>query len=64
MRKGEFLWTIGGKIENKYTLGDTTVYNIKDDEWYSSENGQLSPMLHPVQGAGWTFFKDKIFCFG
>jgi hypothetical protein len=64
LTEGEFLWAIGGKIENKHTVGDTTVYNIDADEWYSSENGQLAPMPHPVQGAGWTFFQDKIFCFG
>ncbi|MFW9867864.1 MAG: kelch repeat-containing protein [Candidatus Thorarchaeota archaeon] len=64
MIKGEFLWAIGGKVENKYTVGDTTVYNINTNEWYSSENGQLSSMPYPVQGAGWTFFDKKIFCFG
>lgn len=64
MINGEFLWAIGGKVEDKYTVGDTTVYNIGADEWYSSEDGQLSPMPHPVQGAGWTFFENKIFCFG
>lgn len=64
MSKGEFLWAIGGKVENKYAVGDTTVYDISANEWYSSENGQLTPMPHPVQGAGWTFFDDKIFCFG
>lgn len=64
MSKGEFLWAIGGKVENKYTVGDTTVYNIDTDEWYSSETGQLTPMPYPLQGAGWTFFDEKIFCFG
>ncbi|MFX1281594.1 MAG: kelch repeat-containing protein [Promethearchaeota archaeon] len=64
MSKGEFLWAIGGKIENKYTVGDTTVYNVNNNEWYSSEESQLSPMSHPVQGAGWTLFNKKIFCFG
>ena len=64
IRKGEFLWAIGGKVENKYAVGDITVYSIKDNRWYSSENGELSAMPHPVQGAGWTFFDDKIFCFG
>ncbi|MFX1574502.1 MAG: hypothetical protein ACFFB0_17310 [Promethearchaeota archaeon] len=64
MSKGEFLWVIGGKLENKYTVGDTTVYNIGADEWYSSVNCQISPMLVPVQGAGWTLFDNKIFCFG
>lgn len=63
-QKGEFLWAIGGKIENKNTVEDTTVYNIAEDEWYSSVNEQLAPMPHPVQGAGWTFFQNKIFCFG
>jgi hypothetical protein len=62
--KGEFLWAIGGKVENKYTVGDTTVYNIETDEWCGSEDKQLSPMPYAVQGAGWTFFEDKIFCFG
>jgi len=57
----EFLWAIGGKVENKYTVGDTTVYDVDSNEWYSSENDQLTPMLHPVQGAGWTFFDNKIF---
>ena len=64
MSKGEFLWAIGGKVENKYIVGDTTVYSIKEERWYSSENGELTSMLHPVQGAGWTFFDGKIFCFG
>ncbi len=64
LTRGEFLWAIGGKVENKHVVGDTTVYNIEANEWYSSENGQLSPMIHPVQGAGWTFFNNKIFCFG
>jgi hypothetical protein len=64
LSKGEFLWAIGGKVENKYTVSDTTVYNISTNEWYSSENKQLSPMPYPVQGAGWTFFDKKIFCFG
>jgi hypothetical protein len=63
-QKGEFLWAIGGKIENKHTLNDTTVYDIKADTWYSSENGQLSPMPHAVQGGGWCFYEGKIFCFG
>jgi N-acetylneuraminic acid mutarotase len=40
------------------------MYSISSNEWYSSENGELSPMIHPVQGAGWTFFNNKIFCFG
>jgi hypothetical protein len=62
--EGEFLWAIGGKVENKHTVEDTTVYNIEADEWYSSVNDQLTPMPHPVQGAGWTFFDGKIFCFG
>jgi len=39
------LWAIGGKVENKYTVGDTTVYNNGTNEWYSSENGQLAPMF-------------------
>ncbi|MFX1457088.1 MAG: hypothetical protein ACFFDB_17060 [Promethearchaeota archaeon] len=64
MTKGEYLWAIGGKIENRVAVGDTTVYNIGANEWYSSESGQLTPMPHPVQGAGWTFFDNKIFCFG
>jgi len=64
MIKGEFLWAIGGKVENKHTVADTTVYNIGTNEWYSSNNGQLSPMPYSVQGAGCTFFKNKIFCFG
>ena len=64
MSKGKYLWTIGGKVENNYTLGDTTVYDITNNEWYSSENEQLEPMPHPVQGAGWTLFENKIFCFG
>ena len=64
MDEGEFLWAIGGKVENKYTVGDTTVYNINRNRWYSSESGELAPMIHPVQGAGWTFFDNKIFCFG
>ncbi|TXT59979.1 MAG: hypothetical protein BAJALOKI1v1_1340002 [Promethearchaeota archaeon] len=61
---GEFLWAIGGRIENKYALKDTTVYHIDVDEWYSSQNGELAPMSHAVQGAGWTFFCNKIYCFG
>jgi hypothetical protein len=64
MTRGEFLWAIGGKVENKFCVGDTTVYHIDSDEWFSSENGQLSPMPYPVQGAGWTYFQHKIFCFG
>ncbi|MBD3354007.1 MAG: hypothetical protein GF364_21170 [Candidatus Lokiarchaeota archaeon] len=64
MSKGEFLWAIGGKLESKHTVADTIVYNIDKDEWYSSEAGQLSPMPEAVQGAGWTFFESKIFCFG
>jgi hypothetical protein len=64
MVKGEFLWAIGGKIENKYTVGDTTVYNIKKNEWYSSESDHLTPMPYAVQGAGWAFFENKIYCFG
>ncbi|TFG05914.1 MAG: hypothetical protein EU539_08865 [Promethearchaeota archaeon] len=64
MKKGEFLWAIGGKVENKHAVGDTTVYNIDANEWYSSEKNQLAPMPHPVQGAGWTSFKNKIYCFG
>jgi len=63
-KKGEFIWAIGGKIENKYTVADTTVYDIEANEWYSSENNQLEPMPYPVQGAGWTFLNNKIFCFG
>ena len=59
-----FLWAIGGKIENRYSVGDTTVYDISNDKWYSSENEELTPMPHPVQGAGWTLFDNKIFCFG
>ncbi len=64
LMEGEFIWAIGGKIENKHTLNDTSVYNIGANEWYSSENDQLTAMPHPVQGAGWTFFENKIFCFG
>jgi len=64
MVKEEFLWAIGGKIENKHTLADTTVYNINKNEWYSSEKEQLAPMPHAIQGAGWTFFENKIYCFG
>ncbi len=64
MNEGEFLWAIGGKLENKYCVGDVTVYNIDKDKWYSSENGELTPMPINVQGAGWTFFENKIFCFG
>jgi hypothetical protein len=64
MIKGEFLWAIGGKVENKRVVGDTSVYSIKSNEWYSSENEQLAPMIHPVQGAGWTYLEDKIYCFG
>ena len=59
--KREFFWAIGGKVENKYAVGDTTVYNINANEWYSSENGQLTPMPYPVQGAGWSFFITKSF---
>ena len=61
---GEYLWAIGGKVENKYTVGDTTVYSIENDRWYSSENEELTPMPYSVQGAGWTFYDGKIFCFG
>ena len=64
MNKREFLWVIGGKVENKYAVGDTTVYNISANKWYSSENDQLAPMPIAVQGAGWTLFDNKIFCFG
>ena len=44
-------------------MGDTTVYNIGDDEWYSSENDQHCPMPYSVQGAGWALFDYKILCF-
>jgi hypothetical protein len=64
MRSEEFLWAIGGKVENKFAVGDTTVYSIRGNKWYSSEDGQLNPMPYPVQGAGWTLFDNKIFCFG
>lgn len=64
MSKGEYIWAIGGKIENKHTIADITVYNIQKNGWYSSENSQLTPMSHPVQGAGWTVLENKIYCFG
>ena len=64
MNKGEFLWAIGGKVENKHAVGDITVYDIEKNEWHSSIDGELTPMIHPVQGAGWTFFDNKIYCFG
>jgi len=59
-----FLWAIGGKIEDEYAVDDTTVYSIGEDRWYSSVNGELSPMPHAVQGAGWTLHEGKIYCFG
>ncbi len=62
--EGRFLWAIGGKIENEYTVDDTTVYSILEDRWYSSVNGDLAPMPHAVQGAGWTLYKGRVYCFG
>lgn len=61
---GNFLWAIGGKLEYGNTVNDTTVYNIDEDRWFSSVNGELSPMPHAVQGAAWTLYEDKIYCFG
>jgi hypothetical protein len=61
---GGFLWAIGGKIEDAYAVGDTTVYSIAEDRWHSSVNGELTPMPHAVQGAGWTLHEGKIYCFG
>lgn len=63
-RPGLFLWAIGGKIEDEYTVDDTTVYSINEDRWYSSVNGDLAPMPHAVQGAGWTLYDGRIYCFG
>ena len=62
--EGRFLWAIGGKIEDEYTVGDVTVYNINEDRWYSSINGDLAPMPHSVQGAGWILYHGRIYCFG
>lgn|GEM_PF-5099477 len=62
--EGQFIWAIGGKIEDETTVGDTTVYSVEEDRWYSSLNGDLEPMPLSVQGAGWTLFKEKIYCFG
>ena len=64
MSNSGFLWAIGGKVENKYTVAATTVYDISANKWYSSEKGDLAAIPHPVQGAGWTHFENKIFCFG
>jgi hypothetical protein len=61
---GRFLWAIGGKIENACTVGDTTVYSVNEDQWYSSANGDLAPMPHAVQGAGWALHRGSIYCFG
>ncbi|WP_136689197.1 Kelch repeat-containing protein [Halorhabdus amylolytica] len=62
--EGEFLWAVSGKKENKRTVDDTTVYSIEEDKWYSSLNGELAPIPHPVQGAGWTLYDGKIYAFG
>lgn len=62
--EGDFLWAIGGKIEDEYTVGDTTVYSVDEDRWYSSERGELAPMPHAVQGAGWALHEGRIYCFG
>jgi hypothetical protein len=62
--KGRFLWAIGGKIENAHTVDDTTVYSVNEDRWYSSVNGDLAPMPHAVQGAGWALYDGRIYCFG
>lgn len=61
---GHFLWAVGGKVELTGALNDVSVYSVKDNYWYSSSNGDLSPMPHPVHGAGWTFYNNKIYCFG
>ncbi len=61
---GGFIWAIGGKIEDEYAVDDTTVYSIAEDRWHSSVNGELTPMPHGVQGAGWTLYRGKIYCFG
>ncbi len=62
--EGNFLWAIGGKYEYGKTLDDVTVYNVEEDRWYSSLDGELNPMPHAVQGAGWTLHDNKIYCFG
>ncbi len=61
---GKFLWAIGGKHGLGKTLDDTTVYSIHEDKWYSSINNELQPMPQSVQGAAWTLYKNKIYCFG
>jgi len=59
-----YLWAIGGKIEDEHTVDDTTVYDVAADEWHSSVDGDLAPMPHGVQGAGWARHDGLIYCFG
>jgi len=59
-----YLWAIGGKIEGEHAVADTTVYDVGADRWHSSADGELEPMPHGVQGAGWTLHDGTIVSFG
>ena len=62
---GEFLWAVGGSTnDDAYATDDVTVYSIEEDAWYSTANGELSPMPRAVRAAGWTLHGGQIFCFG
>ena len=62
--QGHFLWALGGKHEFASAVKEVSVYDIDRNLWITSKNGQLAPMPHAVQGAGWTLFDQKIYCFG
>lgn len=66
MSKGQngYLWAVGGKIGLSKVIDDVSVYNIEKDRWYSSSEGDLKPMPYAVQGAAYTLYEGKIFCFG
>lgn len=65
IQSGEYLWAVGGSTnEDEYATDDVTVYNVDEDRWYSSGDGEVTPMPHGVRAAGWTYHDGKIFSFG
>ena len=61
---GQFLWAVGGFPNDAPCTDEVSVYNIDEDRWYTSLDGDVAPMPHPVRAAGWTSWEDKFFCFG
>lgn len=62
---GEFLWAVGGSTNAAaYSTDDVSVYNVGQDEWYSSETGELARMPRSVRAAGWAYHDGRVYCFG